>query len=211
MGQFKGERMITKEQLSQCMPNCKEPEMWANLLNIHMPAYKLDDKEQLARFIAQCGHESGDFNTLQENLNYSGERLMLVFPKYFKNLLDTEMVKYSRNPEKIANRVYASRMGNGNEQSGDGWKYRGRGIIQLTGKENYSKCSAFLFNSDILVKTPDLVIQPENALLSAIWYWKSNKLDSIESYERVTRRINGGTHGAADRNGRLARARKALG
>ena len=203
--------MITKEQLRQCMPNCKEPEMWANLLNIHMPTYKLDNREQLARFVAQCGHESGDFNILQENLNYSSERLLAVFPKYFKNLMDTEIVKYSRNQEKIANRVYASRMGNGNEQSGDGWKYKGRGLIQTTGKENYTKCSQFLFKDDTLVKNPELLIQPENALLSAIWFWKSNKLDTIESYDTVTKRINGGTHGSDDRNGRLARAKKALG
>ena len=202
--------MITKDQLGQCMPNCKEPEMWANLLNIHMPVYKLDSKEQLARFIAQCGHESGDFNILQENLNYSGERLLAVFPKYFKNLMDTEIVKYSRKPEKIANRVYASRMGNGNEQSGDGWKYRGRGLIQLTGRENYSKCSKFLFQDDTLIKNPDLLIQPENALLAAIWFWKSNKLDTIESYEQVTRRINGGTHGAKCRNDRYVLAKKIL-
>jgi putative chitinase len=203
--------MITPDQIKQCMPACKEPELWANLLKVHMPAYKLDGKEQLARFIAQCGHESGDFNILQENLNYSSERLLAVFPRYFRNLLDTELVQYSRKPEKIANRVYASRMGNGNEQSGDGWKFRGRGLIQTTGRENYTKCSQFLFKDNTLVKNPELLIQPENALLSAIWFWKSNKLDTIELYETVTRRINGGTHGEADRNARLARARQILG
>ena len=202
--------MITQDQLKQCMPACKEPEMWTNLMNIHFPAHGINSTEQIARFIAQCGHESGDFNTLQENLNYSGERLLIVFPKYFKNLSEVELAKYSRQPEKIANRVYASRMGNGNEQSGDGWKFKGRGLIQTTGRENYTKCSQFLFRDDSLVKNSELVAQPENALLSAIWFWKSNKLETIESYENLTKRINGGTHGIEDRIGRLSRAQRVL-
>lgn len=203
--------MITKQQLQIILPACKSTDVWVPLLNKYFEKYDFKTVEQQARFLAQTGHESGDFNQLRENLNYSTQGLITVFPKYFKHLMDTEVVKYSRNPEKIANRVYASRMGNGVEQSGDGWKYRGRGIIQITGKNNYTNCSKWSFNDARLLEKPEMLEQPEFALLSAIWFWKSNKLDTIESYDELTKRINGGTHGAADRNARLDRAKVALG
>jgi len=202
--------MITEQQLKTILPTCKNIDVWVPLLNNYFKKYDFNTDQQ-SRFLAQTGHESGDFNQLRENLNYSTERLITVFPKYFRHLLDTEVVKYSRNPEKIANRVYASRMGNGVEQSGDGWKYRGRGIIQITGKNNYKNCSKWTFNDDRILEKPEMLEQPEFALLSAIWFWKSNKLDTIESYDTVTKRINGGNHGAADRNMRLARAKAVLG
>lgn len=202
--------MITKQNLQIILPTCKNLDMWVPLLNVYFGKYEFKTIEQQARFLAQTGHESGDYNQLRENLNYSTERLIEIFPKYFKNLLDTEVVKYSRNSEKIANRVYAGRMGNGVEQSGDGWKYRGRGIIQITGKNNYANCSKWSFNDARLLEKPELLEQPEFALLSAIWFWKSNRLDTIESYDTVTKIINGGDNGAADRNMRLARAKAAL-
>ena len=202
--------MITIEQLKKCMPTCKQPEVWVGLLNTYLSKYKLDSKDDAARFIAQCGHESGDFNTLKENLNYSSERLLIVFPKYFKGMSEQDLQKYNRNPEKIANRVYASRMGNGDEKSGDGWKYKGSGLIQLTGKENYTKCSDFLFDDDRLVKTPEMVSEPECALLSAIWFWERNKLKDIKSFVDLTKRINGGTHGFEDREARYKRALSVL-
>jgi putative chitinase len=202
--------MITEQQLKTILPTCKNIDVWVPLLNNYFKKYDFNTDQQ-SRFLAQTGHESGDFNQLRENLNYSTERLITVFPKYFRHLLDTEVVKYSRNPEKIANRVYASRMGNGVEQSGDGWKYRGRGIIQITGKNNYKNCSKWTFNDDRILEKPEMLEQPEFALLSAIWFWKSNKLDTIESYDTVTKRVNGGNHGAADRNMRLARAKTVLG
>jgi putative chitinase len=198
--------MVTVEQLKKCMPTCKQPEVWVPLLNTYLTKYKLNSKDDMARFIAQCGHESGDFNTLKENLNYSAERLLVVFPKYFRNMPSHDLQQYHRKPEKIANRVYASRMGNGDEKSGDGWKYKGSGIIQLTGKFNYTKCSDFLFDDDRLVKTPEIVMEPECALLSAIWFWESNKLKDIKSFVDLTKRINGGTHGLACRQDRYNRA-----
>lgn len=194
--------MITKQQLQQILPNCKNIDVWVPLLNKYFVQYKFETEDQRARFLAQTGHESADFNQLRENLNYSTERLIAVFPKYFRHLLDSEVVKYSRNQEKIANRVYASRMGNGAEQSGDGWRFRGRGLIQVTGKNNYLACSKWAFDDNRLMETPDLLEQPEFALLSAIWFWEANKLKEIESFSLLTRRINGGTHGSEDRERR---------
>jgi putative chitinase len=202
--------MITEQQLRQISPFCKEPALWAGLISEHLPRFGLTDREQVARFIAQCGHESSDFNLLKENLNYTAQRLLVVFPKYFKRMSAEELQTYHRNPQRIANLVYANRMGNGDAVSGDGYRYSGKGLIQLTFKTNYAACSEYLFKDDSLVTYPDNLLDPQIALLSAIWFWKANNLDKIADYDAVTKAINGGTHGAADRNARLARAKKAL-
>ena len=156
-----------------------------------------------AHFFAQTAHETGGFKAFSENLNYSADGLNKIFPKYFKNA-GRDANAYARNPEKIANVVYASRMGNGDEASGDGWKFRGRGALQLTGKANYQAFSDYLKNPAIMTN-PDLVAN-ELAFESAIFFFDRNKLWDIcdkgvnkDTILALTKRINGGTHGLADR------------
>lgn len=157
--------------------------------------------EHAAHFFGQVAHETGNFRAFTENLNYSASGLQTVFKKYFPSL--TEAQQYERKPEKIANRVYASRMSNGNEASGDGWKFRGRGALQLTGKANYQQFSTALKKPEIM-SNPDLV-STEFAFESAKFFFDQNRLwplcDKVndESILALTRRINGGTHGLEDR------------
>jgi putative chitinase len=137
---------------------------------------------------------------LQENLNYSAEGLTKIFHKYFPTLESAQ--PYARRPEMIANKVYANRKGNSTEESGEGYRYRGRGPIQLTGKSNYTECSDFLFQDDTLIKDPDMLLDPEYALHSACWFWWKNALNNYaDSADLVTmtKRINGGTIGLDDR------------
>jgi putative chitinase len=155
---------------------------------------------RLAHFLAQCGHESGGFKAVTENLNYSADGLVKIFGKYFNT---TTAAVYARNPEKIASKVYASRMGNGNEASKEGFKFRGRGYIQLTGKENYVKFGKFI--GEDIVSNPDLVAT-KYPLASAAFFFNSNKLWAIcdkgadtATVTAVTKRVNGGTIGLADR------------
>ena len=156
-----------------------------------------------AHFFAQTAHETGGFKAFSENLNYSADGLNKIFPKYFKNA-GRDANAYARNPEKIANIVYASRMGNGDEASGDGWKYRGRGALQLTGKSNYEAFAKYLNNNEVL-ENPDLVAT-KYAFESAMFFFERNKLWSIcdqgindAAILALTKRINGGTHGLEDR------------
>lgn len=156
-----------------------------------------------AHFFAQCAHESGNFRTFSENLNYSASGLNKIFPKYFARA-GRDANQYHRKPEMIANVVYASRMGNGDTQSGDGWKFRGRGAIQLTGKNNYTAFSQWAKRPDVLTN-PDIV-STELAFESALWFFESNNLWPIcdkgfdnATITQLTRRINGGTHGLEDR------------
>jgi putative chitinase len=156
-----------------------------------------------AHFFAQTAHETGGFKAFSENLNYSADGLNKIFPKYFKNA-GRDANAYARNPEKIANVVYASRMGNGDEASGDGWKYRGRGALQLTGKANYEAFAKYLTNNEVL-ENPDLVAT-KYAFESAMFFFERNKLWSIcdqgindAAILALTKRINGGTHGLEDR------------
>lgn len=155
-----------------------------------------------AHFFAQTAHETGGFKLFTENLNYSADGLQKIFGKYFPGTLEES---YSRNPEKIANRVYASRMGNGAEASGDGWKFRGRGALQLTGKDNYKAFSDYLKKPEIMTN-PDLVATTYS-FESAMFFFDKNKLWSIcdqgindAAILALTERINGGTHGLDDRN-----------
>jgi putative chitinase len=156
---------------------------------------------RLAHFLSQCGHESGGFKATQENLNYSAKGLCGIFRKYFPSV--TVALQYGRKPEKIANKVYANRMGNGNEASGEGWKYRGRGYIQLTGKENYKAFDATV--PEDITSNPDLVAT-KYALASAAFFFKKNGLWAIcdrgaddTTVTSVTKRVNGGTIGLEDR------------
>jgi len=166
-----------------------------------MEFYKLTPV-RAAHFFAQTAHETGGYKLFTENLNYSADGLQKIFGKYFPGTLEES---YSRNPEKIANRVYASRMGNGDEKSGDGWKFRGRGALQLTGKDNYTAFAQYLQKPEIMT-TPDLVATTYS-FESAMFFFDKNKLWSIcdqgindAAILALTKRINGGTHGLDDRN-----------
>lgn len=163
-----------------------------NKFNINTPV-------SLAHFLSQCAHESGGFKVATENLNYSKDGLMKIFRKYFPT--EQLAIQYARQPEKIANRVYGSRMGNGNEASGDGWKYRGRGYIQLTGKDNYTSFDKLV--ADDIIANPDLVAT-KYPLMSAAWFFSKNCLgkctdSSDKTVTNVTRCVNGGENGLADR------------
>jgi putative chitinase len=166
-----------------------------------MEFYKLTPV-RAAHFFAQTAHETGGYKLFSENLNYSAEGLQGIFGKYFPGNLEAS---YARNPEKIANRVYADRMGNGNEASGDGWKFRGRGALQLTGKDNYAAFAKYLGKPEIMTH-PDLVAT-EYSFESAMFFFDKNKLWEIcdkgvndAAILSLTKRINGGTHGLADRS-----------
>ena len=163
--------------------------------------FNITNHLRLSHFLSQCAHESGNFKFLTENLNYSADGLLKIFPKYFKDKATAEA--YARKPEKIGSRVYANRMGNGDEASGEGFKFRGRGYIQLTGKDNYKQFGAFV--GEDLVANPDLVAT-KYPLTSAAFFFDKNKLwdicdkgDTPEIVTLVTKRVNGGTHGLEDR------------
>jgi putative chitinase len=167
-----------------------------------MAFYKLTPV-RAAHFFAQTAHETGNFKAFSENLNYSADGLNKIFPKYFKNA-GRDANAYNRNPEKIANVVYASRMGNGNEASGEGWKFRGRGALQLTGKDNYTAFAKYLNKPEIMTN-PDLVATTYS-FESAMFFFDKNKLWDIcdkgindAAILALTKRINGGTHGLDDR------------
>lgn len=178
-----------------------------------MSQFQINDPLRLAHFLAQCAHESAGFKAVRENLNYSAEALQRVFRRYFPDA--AAAAKYARQPERIANVVYASRMGNGAESSGDGWRYRGRGYIQLTGKNNYEAFSRAV--PEDIVADPDLVAT-KYPLLSAAWFWNSRNLNNVADrgfsdsvVEQVTRVVNGGRHGIEDRIARFKRFHQLLG
>ena len=163
--------------------------------------FGIDGPLRLSHFLSQCAHESGNFKFLKENLNYSADGLRKIFPKYFPTIEAAN--KYARQPEKIANKVYGNRMGNGDEASGDGFKFRGRGYIQLTGKDNYAAFDKFV--DDDIMADPDLVAT-KYPLTSAAFFFHKNKLWDVcdkghgdDIVLAVTKRVNGGTHGLADR------------
>ena len=158
-----------------------------------------DQRAQM--FLAQIAHESAGFTSYDENLNYSADRLLTVFPNYFTG---ANVADYARQPRKIASRVYANRMGNGDEASGDGWSYRGRGLIQLTGLTNYRQASMGLATDFVIA--PDLVEIPDMAALVAAWYWNTrgcNELADANDFTGITKRINGGLNGLNDRLAKL--------
>ena len=189
---------MTPEQLKKILPHCREPEKWAAVFNEELPKYGIDTKTKIAAFLGQVGHESAHLNVLVENLNYSADALRRVFPKYFPTYALAN--EYARRPPAIASRVYANRMGNGDEKSGDGWRYRGAGAIQCTGKSNYRECSKFLFGDERLLETPELLTEHKYAVLSALWFWSANRLNELaEDVVTLTRRVNGGTNGLQDR------------
>lgn len=191
-------QLLTEQQLAQLIPGNKYVPQWCRALNAILPEYGIDTPKRVAAFVAQCAHESGNFKFLRENLNYKAESLTKTFRKYFPTLESAQ--PYAKKPEKIANRVYANRMGNGDEASGDGFRYLGRGLIQLTGKENYSWFAASLEMP--LEDVAEYLGTFEGAVQSACWFWETNNLNKwADSGDIVTlsKRINGGTIGLEDR------------
>lgn len=179
-------------------------------LETYLPASSVVTPLRLAHFMAQAAHECGGFGTFVENLNYSADALRRTWPKRFRS--QAEAVPYARNPEAIANKVYADRLGNGPEGSGDGWKYRGRGIFQLTGRANYAEYGDKLGLQ--LEDHPDLAAEATNAVRIALEYWGANGLSSLadrDDIRGITRRINGGENGLSDRAARLRTAKRQLG
>ena len=191
---------FTLEKVKSLLHKNREAEFWYNAMSQYLPQFGITTPARVAGFIAQGQHESADFTILQENLNYSAKGLRSIFPKYF--LDDAIAMQYQKKPEMIANRVYGGRMGNGPEASGDGYKFRGRGVLQLTGRANYTQCSRDLFGDDTLANDPDLVRTPEYAIITACWFWYKNKLNEIcdrGDIVLLSKRINGGTIGLEDR------------
>jgi putative chitinase len=201
--------MIETNRLKSILPNCKDVAGWSYELSVILPSYDITTKERIASFLSQVGHESAHLNILVENLNYSQDGLRKVFSKYFPD--EATAFRYARQPKWIASRVYANRMGNGGEESLDGWTYRGRGILQVTGKNNYRACSRALFGDDRLLEEPDLLLRKDFAIMSACWFWQTNRLNNIAHDVRAsTRVVNGGFHGLADREAIYARAMRHL-
>jgi len=184
--------MIDYSKLTKHLPE----NVYCQILDVVIK-YKINTPRRLAHFLAQCHHESAGFNVVEENLNYSAEGLLRTFKKYFTQ---EQAQEYAHNKVKIASRVYANRMGNGDEESQEGWLYRGRGYIQLTGKDNYAA-----FNDQLpedILKNPDLVAT-QYPMLSAAWFWDHNNINDLcdnETIEDVTRKVNGGLNGIVDRS-----------
>jgi putative chitinase len=192
---------LTKEQLKQLLPKNPYLDNWYGALSQLLPDYEINTPQRIAAFIAQCAHESGEFTALKENLNYRAPTLRKIFPKYFPtDELANQYASLPNKQEAIANKVYANRMGNGDEASGDGFRYCGRGLIQLTGKDNYT-----WFAASIGI-TPDEASEYlqtfEGAAQSACWFWETNNLNQWADKGDIltlTKRINGGTIGLEDR------------
>lgn len=205
--------VITVQQLGEIMSNATEENInkYAPALNDEMAKFEVNTPIRIAHFIAQIAHESGSFRYSSENLNYSDKALMAVFGKYFPNL--TIANEYARQPERIASRVYANRMGNGDEASGDGWKFRGRGLIQLTGTENYTKCGKGI-GRDLLNDPDQLATDAHAAVAASLWFWNSRGLNAHadnDDVNTITKRINGGLNGLDDRVSYLNKAKAVLG
>ena len=197
--------MLTAEQLQRLHIGPQ----WVDALNETFDRFGISTPRQQAAFIGQCGHECGHFKILEENLNYRAATLMRLWPKRFP--MSEIADKYAGNPQKIANMVYASRMGNRDEASGDGFRFRGRGCIQLTGHTNYFHAGQALGVD--FVKQPDLVATPKYAALTAGWFWSThncNALAESQNWEGLTKKINGGVIGLADRIKHIDQALAAL-
>lgn len=209
---------ITKQQMANILPVNKDPGGLADALNAILPSYDIITLNRVAGFIAQCAHESLGFTVLSENLNYSQTGLRKVFPRYFPN--DTIAALYARKPEKIANRVYANRMGNGNESSGDGWKFRGHGPLQLTGHDNHAAFAKSINRT--IDETVKYISTLQGGIESACWFWKVNNInkwldaDDFDGASDIINKgrktvIEGDAIGYADRISKYNLARKILG
>lgn len=198
---------ITTQQLLQILPNAGlVAGVFVPVLNTAMSRYQIVGTKRIAAFVAQVGHESGHLTRLVENLNYSADALRRNWPRRF----DVELASaVARKPEQIANIAYGNRMGN--TEQGDGWKYRGRGLIQITGKNNYCACGEALGLD--LIAQPELLEKPQHACMSAAWFWATSGLNTLAhagKFDAITQRINGGQNGAEDRQALYAKALKVL-
>ena len=201
--------IISQDQLAQIIPGNPYIEHWYKALSEALPDYDINSPQRIASFLAQCGHESGGFTAIKENLNYKAESLVRVWPRYFNTGNAND---YAHNQEKIANRAYANRMGNGDEASGDGYRFCGRGLIQLTGRSNY-QAFADSIQEDIN-NLPDYLATFEGCVQSACWFWEANNLNQYaDNYDllTMTKKINGGTLGLDDRTARYKKALAIMG
>lgn len=190
--------ILRLDHLKAFLPRNPYVKEWHEALSILLPDYDINTKLRVAAFLAQCGHESGGFKFLRENLNYRAETLLRQWPKYFPTIEIAK--KYERNQVAIANRAYANRMGNSDEASGDGWRYCGRGLIQLTGKDNYQNFADSIETP--IEEIPDYLATFEGAAQSACWFWEVNNLNreaDVGDLRTMTRKINGGYIGLEDR------------
>jgi len=196
---------ITQQQLSQILPGNPYIEHWCEALNKILPDYDITTPQRVAAFLAQTAHESGGYTALHENLNYQAASLCRVWPSHFPNMETAN--QYAHKPEMIANRAYSGRMGNGDEASGDGWRFCGRGLLQVTGRNNYQSFADSI-QTDIN-QIPDFLQTFEGAVQSACWFWESNNLNQYADsgdFVTMTKRINGGTLGLEDRQARYLHA-----
>lgn len=202
---------FTPEMVRELVPRALGgPDVWYESMTEALPQYEITSIPRVAAFIAQCAHESGGFSMLEENLNYRVATLTKLWPSRYPPGVAEQ---YAGKPQAIANKSYGGRMGNGPEETGDGWKYRGRGLIQLTGKDNYRQCSQFMFQDNTLLEDPDLLLDPYYALHSACWFWHKNKINQFADsgdFVMMTKRINGGTIGLEDRKKHFAHAVEVL-
>lgn len=208
---------LTREILGRVMPLSRNIDRYCGALVEAMEECGITTPERVRAFLAQVGHESAQLNRVEENLNYSAEGLVKTFPRIFRDVQAASA--YARHPERIANRVYAGRMGNGDETSGDGWKFRGRGLIQITGRDNYVAMSAMM-GKDLTV-WPDALLMPLDACLSAARWWRARGLNGLadrlsgkdeeEAFRSITRKVNGGLNGLDDRMEIYLRAKAAIG
>jgi putative chitinase len=200
---------LTKQQLAQIIPGNPYLDHWFDALSQALPDYDIDTPQRIAAFLAQCAHESGNFRAIKENLNYKSESLCKVWPRYFNA---GNAAQYAHNQEAIANRAYGGRMGNGPEESGDGWKFCGRGLIQLTGRSNYQ---AFADSLQISIDDASEYLKTfEGCVQSACWFWEANNLNQYADNGDIltmTKRINGGTLGLEDRQKHYTHALHVLG
>jgi len=192
--------MITREQLERIVPGSGG---WEAAINEAASRFAISTPARMAAFIAQTAHESGGFKRLVENLNYSAEGLSRTWPARYRGpdgRPNETALRLHRNPRAIANHCYANRMGNGDAASGDGWRYRGRGLIQLTGRDNYARCAAA--TGLWLIEQPELLEEQSAAALAAGWFWEANGLNALAdaaAFASITKRINGGLNGHDDR------------
>jgi putative chitinase len=192
------EFILSREQLAQIIPGNPYLDHWYDALAQALPDYDINTPKRVAAFLAQTAHESGGYRAIKENLNYRAVTLRKVFPKYFPN--DEIANAYAQKPEMIANRVYGGRMGNGDEHSGDGYRYCGRGLIQLTGKDNYTRFAESIETP--VEDIPEFLATFEGAVQSACWFWENTGLNNeadAGDIKTMTRKINGGYIGLEDR------------
>ena len=191
--------MLTTDQFKKLFPSASNPAAWAEALDKYLPEYGIS---LVSQFLAQCGHESQGFTRTVENLNYSAAALTATWPKRFPPAVAAQ---YARQPERIANRAYANRMGNGPEESGDGWKYRGKGPIQITGHDNQAAFAKHVGMS--LDAVGGYLLTIPGGVHSACWWWSTNGCEKLPDMLALTKRINGGTNGLADRLALYEKAR----